>query len=591
MGQDTGVRSESNSRRAVLRRLLAEARPYFGRLLIAIVLGAIAGVAPLYFPWAFGIIVERVLAPPHDTHLMWEIVFSFVAINAAGSLASYGQNYLMAWSGQRLVASLRVRLFERILGLPLAEFDKWRPGDLYSRFTNDLALMVDALSNSLPQLLQTSVTLIGALAAMFYLDWLLTLILFAIAPAVYLSVSYFTNLISNSTSRAQERVADLTANLSEVLESHRIVKAFGREEFERDRFAGRSEDYFAAFMKATQLSQTQTPVVAMLITIALAGIVVISSREVLVGHLNPGQVFQFWGSVVIAMNPMNRMAAYIADLSKALVGSTRVFEILDLPIERADPPGARALATVKGDVRFEDVTFGYAQSREPVLSHFNADIQAGEVVALVGPSGAGKTTIVNLIARFYEPQSGRITIDGTDTSSLRLAELRAAIAMVPQEPRLFSGSIADNIRYGRLEASDAEVRRAAAEANAVEFVAQLPHGYDTLVGERGMRLSGGQRQRIAIARAVVRNPRILILDEATSALDSHSERLIEEALERFFFGRTTFIIAHRLSTIRRATKILFIEGGQVAEVGSHEDLLASGGAYAKLHAAQFAGLD
>lgn len=583
------IAESTPQRDAVLRRLLAEARPYTGRLLLAIALGAIAGLAPSYFPWAIGVIVERVLGPEHNVRLMWEIVASFIAINAAGSLASYGQNYLMAWSGQHLVASLRVRLFERILNLPLAGFDEWRPGDLYSRFTNDLALMVDALSNSLPQLLQTSVTLLGALAVMFYLDWLLTLILFAIAPAVYVSVWYFTNLISKSTSRAQERVADLTANLSEVLESHRVVKAFGREPYERERFARRSEDYFTAFIKATQLSQTQTPVVAMLITIALAGIVVISSREVFVGHLNPGQVWQFWGSVVIAMNPMNRMAAYIADLSKALVGSARVFEILDLPIERADAPDARPLGALRGDVCFEDVTFGYAQSREPVLAHFNAQISAGEVVALVGPSGAGKTTIVNLIARFYDPQGGRITIDGMDTSHLRLSDLRGAIAMVPQEPRLFSGTIAENIRYGRLDASEADIRRAAAEANAVEFINQLPQGYGTLVGDKGMRLSGGQRQRIAIARAVVRNPRILILDEATSALDSHSERLIEEALDKFFFGRTTFIIAHRLSTIRRATKILFIEGGRVAEVGSHEDLLASGGAYARLHAAQFAG--
>jgi subfamily B ATP-binding cassette protein MsbA len=291
--------------------------------------------------------------------------------------------------------------------------------------------------------------------------------------------------------------------------------------------------------------------------------------------------------MALTINPMNRFSIFLGDFSRAFVGASRVFQVLDLPTERADPPGAVALTNIAGDIRFENVHFAYRDDGPPVLADFSAEMLHGETVALVGPSGAGKSTIVNLVPRFYDPQAGRITVDGVDIASVRLDDLRGAIALVPQETQLFNGSIADNIRYGRLDARDDEVLAAAREANVDEFVRGMPDGYATRVGERGLRLSGGQRQRLAIARAILRDPRILILDEATSALDSHSEQLIEEALDRLLPGRTTLIIAHRLSTIRRATRILYIEAGRVRETGTHDALVASGGAYAVLHAAQF----
>jgi subfamily B ATP-binding cassette protein MsbA len=553
------------------------------------VFGLIAGVGPLALTKAFPLVIDGVIENPrHPLGLLGWIVVGVFVVNLLSNVATYGQSYLTAWSGQRLIATLRVRLFERTMRLPLSEFDKWRPGEFIARFNNDLTLMTDALSVSLPQFFVTFVTLVGSLVLMLYVDWLLSLFLFVFAPVVNFVVAAFTRMISKSTKRAQERIADLSSNLTEVLQGERIVKAFGREGYETERFARSNDDYFGAFMKVLQLGQTQTPIVAMIVTVALLAIMTFSVREAVVGRMTSGQVFQFWTLVVLAINPLNRLAAFIGDISKGLVGAARVFEVLDLPIEIEEAPGSIVPARIAGALRFENVTFSYQPESGAVLRDLSATVEAGEIVALVGPSGAGKTTIVNLVPRFYEPQSGAITLDGTDLRELRLASLRAAIAIVPQEPLLFSGSIADNIRYGRLDATQSEIEAAAREANVEEFVLDLPLGYATPVGERGLLLSGGQRQRISIARAVLRDPRILILDEATSALDSHSERLIEAALDRLLPGRTTLIIAHRLSTIRRANKILYIDAGRVVETGTHEDLLTLKGAYAALHAAQFA---
>jgi subfamily B ATP-binding cassette protein MsbA len=572
-----------------VRRLLEEARPYYPRLALSLLLGVVAGLGPLALSKAFPLVIDGVIGnPKHPLGLLVEVIVGVFVINLVSNLATYGQSYLTAWSGQRLIATLRSRLFERTMRMPMSEFDKWRPGEFIARFTNDLGLMTDALCVALPQFFVTLVTLVGAIAAMLYVDWLLSLFLFVFAPIVNFVVAFFTRLISTSTKRAQERIADLSSNLTEVLAGERIVKAFGRESYENERFAASNDAYFGAYMKVLQLGQTQTPIVTIIVTIALLAIMAFSVREVIVGRLTSGQVLQFWTLVVFAINPLNRFASFIGDISRGLIGASRVFEVLDVPIEPISDADTFEPLRIDGALRFENVSFAYKADGPKVLSDLSATIAAGEIVALVGPSGAGKTTIVNLVPRFYEPQSGTITLDGTDLRRLHLGALRNAIAIVPQEAMLFSGTVAENIRYGRLDATQAEVEAAAREANAEEFVLDLPLGYETPVGDRGMRLSGGQRQRISIARAVLRDPRILILDEATSALDSHSERLIEAALDRLLPGRTTLIIAHRLSTIRRANKILYVDAGRILESGTHEALLAQGNHYAKLHAAQFA---
>jgi ATP-binding cassette, subfamily B, bacterial MsbA len=582
------------TRSSTLTRLARDARPYYLRLSVAIGLGAVNSVLLLVAPWALGQIINRVIipatAPGHgtpDLHVLYvSLAATYVSMLLSG-LAIYATNYITTWGGQRLLASLRQALYDRLLRLPLETFDRWRPGELLARFNSDLAVMSDAVSVSLPQLINALLTFAGSLAAMIVLNWVLTLTLIVIAPLLSIAVSRFQKLISSSMSRSQSRVANLSSVLTEVLQAQRIVKAFGREAFESRRFGDRNDDYFGAFMKTNQFVFMQPVVIQAILASAIVLIIWLSAREALLGRINTGLLFNYWALVVNLINPMNRVAAFFGDLSKALVSTGRVYELLDLPAEEEASAEPRSMPRLAGRIAFEHVSFTYAGHSTPALSDVQATIEAGQIVALVGPSGAGKTTLVNLIPRFYSPQRGRVSIDGIDIASVGLADLRQHIAIVPQDPQLFRASVMANIRYGRLDATDDEVRQAAIEANADEFVAELPEGYQTEVGERGTRLSGGQRQRIAIARAIVRDPRILILDEATSALDTHSETLIEAALDRLLPGRTTLIIAHRLSTIRRAHVILYIESGRVLEMGSHEALLERNGAYARLHAAQF----
>ncbi|MFI5388802.1 MAG: ABC transporter ATP-binding protein [Candidatus Eremiobacterales bacterium] len=566
----------------VYKRLLAYARPLVWQMLLGLLCTALASAATIaYFKVAESLVSS---VQGKSVQLLFETLAFFAVLNLIKNAATYAGSYTIAAVGQQIVARVRAELFRRIETLPLQIFDRWRGGELMSRFSNDVNLMVQGV-NSAPQFVGAVLTLAGSLIAMVVVNWHLMLVLLAVAPFVSYAVSRFSLVLRGVTGTSLARVADVNSVLQESIDSMRVIKAFGREPYELARFTNSNDAYLGASLKMSQIALTQTPVVDVIVSLGLAILAGYSFYEVVIGRLTMQQWAAFFTLAMVSGNPVNQISNYVSDLNKAIIGARRAFEILDLPVEASDAPGASPLVDVRGEVEFADVRFSY-DGKTDVLNGVSARVAPGDIVALVGPSGSGKTTIVNLIPRFYMPSSGSISVDGRNIEGVTLASLRDAIAIVPQDPQLFSDTIEQNIRYGRLDATAEEVREAARQANAHDFVTRFPDGYATRVGSRGTRLSGGERQRIAIARAILRAPRILILDEATSSLDAESEALINDALERLLVGRTTFIIAHRLSTIRRATTILVIADGRIAERGSHAELLARDGLYATLYRKQ-----
>jgi ATP-binding cassette, subfamily B, bacterial MsbA len=563
-------------------RLVSYLRPFIAPMIGGLLLTALASLATVGYAGAVKLLVQAVQS--RSLQGLGIALAVALGLNIVKNAAQYFGGYSLTSVGQQVVAKIRSDLFARIQYLALPTFDRWRSGDILSRFSNDMSLVVEGVA-ALPLFCSAALTLTASLAYMFYLNWQLTLVTMAVAPLVSWAVYMFSTLLRRVTTTALNRIADLNSTLQESLESMRIIKAFTREPYEIERFADRNAANFGASMKLAQIALTQTPVIDFVVMVGVLILAGFSLYQVVSGTLSVAQFLQFFTLTTVAANPISQLSNYTGSLNKAYAAAARIFEILDLPVEAAAEPGAAELRDVRGAVEFKDVRFGYDGVRE-VLKGITASVAPGEIVALVGPSGAGKTTLVNLVPRFYEPTSGAVVVDGQDVAGVSLASLRQAIAIVPQDPQLFSDSIAENIRYGRLNATQADIEKAARLANAHDFIVKLPDGYRTLVGSRGMRLSGGERQRIAIARAILRDPRILILDEATSSLDAHSEALIGEALDHLLVGRTTFIIAHRLSTIRRATMILVLADGTIVEQGRHDDLLRRGGLYASLYEKQ-----
>ena len=563
-------------------RLVTYLRPLIAPMLGGLLLTALASVATVSYAGAAKLLVQSVADKSLQT--LGIALAVALGLNVLKNASQYFGGYTLTSVGQQVVRRIRSDLFKRIQYLALPTFDRWRAGDILSRFSNDMQLLVVGVS-ALPLFISATLTLIGSLAVMFYLNWQLTLVTLCVAPLVSWAVFQFSKLLRWATTDALGRVADLNSVLQESLESMRIIKAFTREAYEVRRFDDRNLANYGASMKLAQISLTQTPVIDFVVMIGFLILTGFSLYQVVSGTLTYAQFFMFFTVTATAANPISQLSNYIGDLNKAYVAASRVFEIMDLPVEQADELGKTALTDVRGAVDFRDVHFAYDGVHD-VLKGISAHVEPGEVVALVGPSGSGKTTLVNLVPRFYEPTRGALSVDGRDVADVTLHSLRRAIAIVPQDPQLFSDTIEENIRYGRLEATRSQVEQAARLANAHDFIVKLPNGYETVVGTRGMRLSGGERQRVAIARAILRDPRILILDEATSSLDAHSEALIGEALDHLLVGRTTFIIAHRLSTIRRATTILVLADGRIVEHGKHDELMRRGGLYASLYERQ-----
>jgi subfamily B ATP-binding cassette protein MsbA len=581
------------------RRLLAYLRPYRWWMAAALCAMLVSSAVGLLIPLAVGQLVNTLVVAGAALPLN-QIVVGLLAVVAVQGLFGLVQTYALAFVGERVVSDLRRQAYAHLQRLSLGFFNNRRTGEITSRLTNDVTLIQSTVTNSVANLLQAVVQFVGALALMVAVSWQLSLVALLLVPAVTVLGMAFGRLIRGISTEVQDRLADASSVLEETVAGVRVVQSFGREPYEVGRFGEAVEATFAAAMRRARIRALFQPVWVLCAWGAMVGVLWFGGNLVLTGRLKPGDLVAFLFYAGTIAGTLTTFAGLFGQLQEALGAISRLFELLDTAPEIADRPGAVELTAVAGRVTLDNVTFAYetsgptSQSPNPqapqsptVLKHFSLDIAPGEMLALVGPSGAGKSTIANLIPRFYEAQNGAVLVDGHDVRDVTIASLRRQIGIVPQETLLFSGSVRENIRYGRLEASDAEIEAAANAANAHEFIMALPQGYDTLVGERGVKLSGGQRQRVAIARAVLKDPRILILDEATSALDGQSERLVQEALERLMAGRTSIVIAHRLSTIKRADRIAVIVGGELEELGSHGELIARGGLYARLYAMQF----
>ena len=566
-------------------RLIRYVKPYRAAIVVAAILFIVSTALNLAFPLVSGQLVNAVTGVPIGLSV-GQIIGILIAVFVARAIVDVGSQFLIAGAGESVTRDLRQSVYAHLQSLSLGFFASRRTGELTSRLSSDVTVVRVALVNNIATLLSNLLTVIGSAALIITINWRLTAIVVLIFPLATIVARLYSRSLRPLSSQVQDELADATATAEEAISGVRVVKSFGRESYEVQRFNRATERVFHSSLKLARIRATFGPLIGLMFFFALVGVLWFGSQEVSAGRLNAGDLVAFllYGGVIAG--GISGLATIFSQLQEAIGATRRLFEILDTQPEVRDSPGAREVGQVQGRITFERVSFAYEDGVE-VVSDISFEIAPGEILALVGPSGAGKSTLFNLIPHFYDPTSGAVRLDGYDLRELQVASLRATLAIVPQDTMLFSGSVRENILYGDLNAGEAEMIAAARAANAHDFIQALPRGYDTLVGERGIKLSGGQRQRIAIARAILKNPRILLLDEATSALDSESEGLVQEALGRLMQGRTTIIIAHRLSTVQVAHRIAVLDKGRLVELGTHDELMTRRGLYYKLYSLQF----
>lgn len=575
-------------------RLLGYVKPYWRVFSVALIATAISAATDpllpaLLKPWLDGTFVHK------DDMVMRLAPILILVIFFVRGLTSFIGTYAISWVGGKLVLDLRDEMFRKMLAMPTRFYDEHSTGKLISKITFDVTQVTEAATNTVTILLRDSVILIGLMAWLLYLDWKLTLLTLVMFPLISIVMRTINGRLRMTSRDSQNAMGDITQVIEESVTAHKVVKLFGGQHYEESRFNDQANWVRRHSMKQAVAAAANVPIVQMIAALAMAVVLYLATQQSRSDQATVGSFLSFIAALLMLSAPLKRIVGVSVYLQRGLAAAESVFELLDTPSEIDN--GSQEIAGASGKIVFEHVDFSYQgdageADNRLALRDICLEISAGQSVALVGPSGGGKTTLANLVPRFYSPTGGRITLDGHDLADLTLASLRANIALVSQEVVLFNDTVAANIAYGQMrEVPEAEIVAAATAAHAMEFINEMPQGLNTLVGEKGVRLSGGQRQRIAIARAILKNAPILILDEATSALDSESERHVQAALETLMHGRTTLVIAHRLSTIEKADRIVVLQKGEIAETGTHHELLEQNGVYAQLHRIQFSVID